>query len=86
MQTRNDASEIWVSLCSVDWQMIRNSIIAEAPVRLKPSAPLGRFVWQQTVIDKGFEHFRHNARGRVQLPCGTGKRLLAYFMADAPMR
>jgi predicted helicase len=57
--------------------MIRHSIIAEAPVRPKPSAPVGRFAWQQTVIDKAVEHFRHNARGRVQLPCGTGKSLLA---------
>ena len=35
------------------------------------------------MIDKAVEHFRTNARGRAQLPCGTGKSLLAYFIADA---
>jgi len=35
------------------------------------------------VIDKAVEHFRANARGRAQLPCGTGKSLIAYFIADA---
>lgn len=35
------------------------------------------------MIDKATKHFRASARGRAQLPCGTGKSLIAYFIANA---
>jgi predicted helicase len=66
-----------------DWSLIRRTILENAPARPTPSTPTGRFDWQQTVIDKAARHFRANARGRAQLPCGTGKSLIAYFIAEA---
>jgi predicted helicase len=72
-------------LQKADWSMINASIIANAPVRPEPKTPTGRFAWQQPVIDKAIEHFiaGGNARGRMQLPCGTGKSLIAYYVANA---
>ena len=72
-------------LRKADWSMIHASIIANAPFRPEPKTPTGRFAWQQPIIDKAVEHFiaGGNARGRMQLPCGTGKSLIAYFVANA---
>jgi predicted helicase len=67
----------------VDWALIQRTILENAPARPNRSTPTGRFAWQQTVIQNAVEHFRANARGRAQLPCGTGKSLIAYFIADA---
>jgi superfamily II DNA or RNA helicase len=66
-----------------DWSLIRRTIRENVPARPNPSTPTGRFDWQQTVIDEAVKHFRANARGRAQLPCGTGKSLIAYFIANA---
>jgi predicted helicase len=70
-------------LRQADWSLIRRTILENVPARPNPSTPTGPFDWQQTVIDKAVEHFRANARGRAQLPCGTGKSLIAYFIANA---
>jgi predicted helicase len=66
-----------------DWSLIQQTICKNVPARPNPSSPTGRFDWQQTVIDKAVEHFGANTRGRAQLPCGTGKSLIAYFIANA---
>jgi predicted helicase len=67
----------------VDWSLIQQTIRKNLPARPNPSTPTDRFAWQQTVIDKAVEHFRANVCGRAPLPCGTGKCLIAYFIADA---
>lgn len=66
-----------------DWSLIRRTIRENVPARPNPSTPAGRFAWQQLVIDAAVAHFVDNGRGRAQLPCGTGKSLIAYFIADA---
>jgi superfamily II DNA or RNA helicase len=72
-------------LQNADWLMIHRAIINNAPVRPTPRTPTGRFAWQQPVIDKAVEHFVAGGatRGRMQLPCGTGKSLIAYYVANA---
>jgi predicted helicase len=69
----------------IDWSLIRRTIIENAPARPQPRTPTGRFAWQQPIIDTAVEHLiaGGNARGRMQLPRGTGKSLIAYFVADA---
>jgi superfamily II DNA or RNA helicase len=66
-----------------DWLLIQQAIRDNAPTHPTPSNPTGRFAWQQLVIDAAVEHFRANERGRAQLPCGTGKSKIAYFIANA---
>jgi superfamily II DNA or RNA helicase len=72
-------------LQNADWLMIHRAIIDNAPVRPTRRTPTGRFAWQQPVIDKALEHFIAGGatRGRMQLPCGTGKSLIAYYVANA---
>jgi superfamily II DNA or RNA helicase len=72
-------------LQNADWLMIHRAIIENAPVRPTPRTPTGQFAWQQPVIDKAVEHFVAGGatRGRMQLPCGTGKSLIAYYVANA---
>ena len=72
-------------LQNADWLMMHRAIIDNAPVRPTPRTPTGRFAWQQPVIDKAVEHFVAGGatRGRMQLPCGTGKSLIAYYVANA---
>ena len=72
-------------LQNADWLMMQQAIIDNAPVRPPPRTPTGRFAWQQPVIDKAVEHFIAGGatRGRMQLPCGTGKSLIAYYVANA---
>ena len=72
-------------LQNADWLMMHRAIIDNAPVRPTPRTPTGRFAWQQPVIDKAVEHFIAGGatRGRMQLPCGTGKSLIAYYVANA---
>src|SRR5215472_7583492 len=53
-----------------------------APAR--PIALAPRPEWKQDhVIAEAVKHFKKHTRGRLLMPCGTGKSLLAFWIAEA---
>ena len=67
---------------NADWPIIQAHIRNNGKDRHEPRTPTGRFAWQEKPVNDAVEHFKANARGRMQLPCGTGKSLIAYYIAD----
>jgi superfamily II DNA or RNA helicase len=65
-----------------DWSLIRRTIEENAPAR--PTAFAPRPKWKQDeVIDAAVKHFNEHSRGRLLMPCGTGKSLLAFWITEA---
>jgi superfamily II DNA or RNA helicase len=65
-----------------DWSLIRRTIIENAPAR--PTAFAPRPEWKQDrAIAEAVKHFINHTRGRLLMPCGTGKSLLAFWIAEA---
>jgi superfamily II DNA or RNA helicase len=67
---------------NADWPIIQAHIRNNGKDRHEPRTPTGRFAWQEKPVNDAVEHFKANARGRMQLPCGTGKSLIAYYIAE----
>jgi len=68
----------WLSITNVQWKQILE--VCETNVLKQPQPRLKRD-HQQIAIDKVNEHFgKHKAsRGKLIMPCGTGKSLIAYW-------
>src|SRR5262249_54043559 len=80
-----DTTEIgldrWQALDGEAWGLIVAKLQGKSE-RPKPRRPLPH---QARAIAKAEEHFVRNkaARGRLIMPCGTGKSLTAYWIAEA---
>lgn len=83
-------SEDRIGFCALDtWQELDRDFfdrlrasLASNPVNLEPRKPRPH---QHNAIRDGLEHFakRKEARGKLIMPCGTGKSLTAWFLAQA---
>jgi superfamily II DNA or RNA helicase len=73
--------EFWLSLHEEDWSSIRSAMSGKA---VKPEVRLPR-PHQQAAIDSASRHFLENnaSRGRLIMPCGTGKSLTAFWICSA---
>jgi predicted helicase len=71
----------WQALDSEAWGLIVAKLSGKA---LKPT-PRQPLPHQAEAISKAEKHFVHDgaARGRLIMPCGTGKSLTAYWIAEA---
>ena len=79
-----------IGFCALDtWQELDRDFfdrlrasLASKPVNLEPRKPRPH---QHNAIRDGLEHFakRKEARGKLIMPCGTGKSLTAWFLAQA---
>ena len=79
-----------IGFCALDtWQELDRDFfdrlrasLASKPVKLEPRKPRPH---QQNAVRDGLEHFAKSkeARGKLIMPCGTGKSLTAWFLAQA---
>lgn len=79
-----------IGFCALDtWQELDRDFfdrlrasLASKPVNLEPRKPRPH---QQNAIRDGLVHFAESkeARGKLIMPCGTGKSLTAWFLAQA---
>jgi superfamily II DNA or RNA helicase len=72
--------DFWLGLTSDDWKRI-NDISREKKVKPKKRSPKDH---QQKAIKQAYDHFIKNneERGRLIMPCGTGKSLTAFWIAN----
>jgi len=79
--TTEIALDRWQALDGEAWGLIVAQLSGKA-ARPTPRQPLPH---QAEAISKAEEHFVHEgaARGRLIMPCGTGKSLTAYWIAEA---
>jgi superfamily II DNA or RNA helicase len=73
--------EFWLGLTSEDWESIHRSL-KHKPIRPKPRVPRPH---QDKAIAGAVKHYIENGatRGRLIMPCGTGKSLAAFWIANA---
>lgn len=73
--------EFWLGLTSEDWDRIHKSLKGQS-IRPKPKVPRSH---QQKAISSSINHFIRDkaSRGRLIMPCGTGKSLTALWIANA---
>ncbi|MDC0902503.1 DEAD/DEAH box helicase family protein [Gammaproteobacteria bacterium] len=73
--------ETWLSLTDQDWKRIQ-SLCANKQIKLKKRNPRPH---QKPAIKKAVTHFKDkkNTRGKLIMPCGTGKSLTAFWIAEA---
>jgi predicted helicase len=71
----------WLSMSAGDWGIIHRNLRGE-PARPTAKAPRPH---QDRAIKAAIDHFetRQAARGRMIMPCGTGKSLTAFWIAQA---
>jgi superfamily II DNA or RNA helicase len=69
----------WLALTDDDWRRIQAQLGGEV-ASLSPRSPRPH---QQQAIDAASQHFVVAARGRMIMPCGTGKSLTAFWIARA---
>ena len=69
----------WLGLTDEDWQGIQAQIKGKLG-KLKPGSPRPH---QQAAIEAARRHFAKEARGRMIMPCATGKSLTAFWIARA---
>ena len=72
--------EFWLSLTSEDWKRIND---ASSSKKIKPIVRHPRD-HQKEAIKKSYDHFIKNneTKGRLIMPCGTGKSLTAFWIAN----
>jgi superfamily II DNA or RNA helicase len=74
------AGDIWRSLDSEFFHRLHDFLAGKStpPEALKP------FPHQKSAIESAFKHFVEdgNSRGKMIMPCGTGKSLAAYWIAE----
>ncbi len=74
------AGDVWRSLDSEFFQRLHDLLAGKAtpPDALKP------FPHQKLAIENAFKHFVEdgNSHGKMIMPCGTGKSLAAYWIAE----
>ncbi|MBM3418854.1 MAG: hypothetical protein FJY17_08060, partial [Bacteroidetes bacterium] len=73
--------DFWSALTEEDWEAIRNAL-KNKPVRASKRFPKKH---QAEAIDASFKYFvdAGNKRGKLIMPCGTGKSLTAYWIAES---
>ena len=69
----------WLGLTEEDWRAIQAQIKGKA-VRLTPRVPRPH---QQKAIEAAQTHYATASRGRMIMPCATGKSLTAFWIAQA---
>ena len=72
--------QTWIDLSKEDWDSIRN-VCKNKPVKLKKRKPRPH---QKIAIKDSIDHFikDKNSRGRMIMPCATGKSLTAFWIAQ----
>lgn len=72
--------EFWLGLTAEDWERIHRKINGQS-VRPTPRVPRQH---QREAIRQAIEHFvqKDASRGRLIMPCGTGKSLTSYWIAN----
>lgn len=82
-QYLGNATEIgldrWLGLTDEDWEAIQGRIGGKA-LSLTPRKPRPH---QKNAIQAAMQHFSAESRGRMIMPCGTGKSLTAFWVAQA---
>lgn len=73
--------ETWLNLTDQNWKSIQ-SLCANKQIKLKKRHPRPH---QKPAIKKAVTHFKDkkNSRGKLIMPCGTGKSLTAFWIAEA---
>ena len=73
--------EFWLGLTNEDWERIHKKLKGQS-VRPLPKTPRPH---QEQAINGAIKHFIKNKRrrGRLIMPCGTGKSLTAFWIANA---
>ena len=73
--------DFWLGLTKEDWLRIHKYLKGQS-IRPKPKEPRPH---QQSAIRNATKHFIKNKakRGRLIMPCGTGKSLTAFWIANA---
>ncbi len=73
--------ETWLNLTDQDWERIQ-SLCANKQIKLKKRNSRSH---QKPAIKKAVTHFKvkKNTRGKLIMPCGTGKSLAAFWIAEA---
>lgn len=73
--------DFWLGLTNEDWDRIHKHLKGKS-IRPKPKAPRSH---QQRAINDATDHYVQNnaQRGRLIMPCGTGKSLTAFWIANA---
>jgi len=73
--------ETWLNLTDQDWKRMQ-SLCANKQIKLKKRNPRPH---QKPAIKKAVTHFKDkkNTRGKLIMPCGTGKSLTAFWIAEA---
>ncbi len=73
--------EFWLGLKDEDWLRIHKNLNHQS-IRPKPRKPR---LHQQKAIEGAVRHYIENGatRGRLIMPCGTGKSLAAFWIANA---
>ena len=73
--------DTWATLSEEAWAAIRGWVSGE-PITLTPRVPRPH---QQAAIDAAVRHYVEagSPRGRMVMPCGAGKSLTAFWIADA---
>ncbi len=73
--------DFWLGLTIEDWERIHKQLKGQS-IRPLPKAPRPH---QQRAINDATEHYQQNNahRGRLIMPCGTGKSLTAFWIAHA---
>lgn len=71
--------ERWASLTPEDWSAIR----ARIKGRQLPLVPRKPRPHQRVAVKAAVAHFRRARRGRLIMPCGTGKSLTAFWIGKA---
>ena len=73
--------DFWLGLTHEDWNRIHKYLNGQS-IRPKPKKPRTH---QQRAINNATEHFTQKKakRGRLIMPCGTGKSLTAFWIANA---
>ena len=72
--------QTWLDLTKEEWDSIRN-VCKNKPVKLKKRTPRPH---QKKAIKNSVDHFinNKNSRGRMIMPCATGKSLTAFWIAQ----
>jgi len=73
--------DFWISLNTDDWERVHKKLKGQS-VRPTPKVPRPH---QEKAIRNAFKHFieKKRRRGRLIMPCATGKSLTAFWMANA---
>ena len=72
--------QAWLDITKEEWDSIRN-VCKNRPIRLKKRTPRPH---QKKAIKSSVDHFinNKNSRGRMIMPCATGKSLTAFWIAQ----